>query len=211
MFVPSRYGKMGCCCGKGSSDHDTDAVVEMENVTNEAVLCRIGRKGDRIRVLEEGKRYEVSGKGTVLGSSILDCDIGYWEVEVGDNPKGCRVGIKRYNHKKGPVSLDGGLEAGEKVPSCWILEPKDLDEEIKKGQVIGIHWDQSDFPMVSFTIDGRLHSKASITRVRPTNDLYPAISIDDGSTAHIAFHEDAFQRKPWASKFRMIVSATNIM
>ena len=102
-----------------------------------------------------------------FGSSILDCDIGYWEVEVGDNPKGCRVGIKRFNHKKGPVSLDGGLEAGEKVPSCWILEPRDLDEEIKKGQVIGIHWDQSDFPMVSFTIDGRLHSKASITRVRP--------------------------------------------
>lgn len=201
---------MGCCFGRGSTEDGESLEMLDSNVTNEAVLCRIGRKGDGIRVLEESKCFEVSGEGIVLGSSMLDCDIGYWEVTLGENPRGCRVGIKRYQ-KKRPVNLDGSLEAGEKDPSCWVLEPKDLDEELKKGQVIGIHWDQSDLPMVSFTIDGRLHSKASINRIRPTNDLFPAVSLSDGSTARLAFHEEAFQKKPWAPKFRMIVSATSIM
>ena len=55
---------MGCCFGRGSTE-DGGKSLEMldSNVTNEAVLCRIGRKGDGIRVLEESKSFEVSGEG----------------------------------------------------------------------------------------------------------------------------------------------------
>jgi hypothetical protein len=206
---------MGCCFGKGSEDDQDAGGMEMgEPVTNEAVLCRIGLKGDNIKFKEEpaGKAFNVTGQGTVLGSSSLDCDIGYWEVTLGKKPQGIRVGIKRFN-KKRAVPLTDHLEADpkDKTPTCWILDPKDIEDELKEGQVIGVHWDQSDFPMVSFSINGKLHSKASINRIRPANDLYPAVSLEEGSTATLAFNEEAFKSKPWAPKFRMIVSATNIM
>ena len=199
---------MGCCWGKGDSN-EADAL-EMGDVTNAAVLCRIGKTGEGIKVDMENQSFRVSGKGTALGSSMLDCDIGYWEVKLGKNPQSCRVGIKRFNPKR-PTPLNDVLKTGEKTPSCWILDPKELGEELKEGQVIGIHWDQSDLPMVSYTVDGVLKSKASITRIRPTNDLYPAVSVTNGATVELVFNEEAFEKKPWASKFRMIVSATNML
>ena len=205
---------MGCCCGKGSQEANevgSSEDLELSNATNEAVLCRTGACGEKVEVMEiENKSFDVRGEGIVLGSSMLDCDIGYWEVTLGNNPKGCRVGIMRYNKKKA-ISLDGILQTNDKSLSSWILNPEDLDEELQPGSVIGIHWDQSDFPMVSFTIDGRLHSKASITRIRPANDLYPALSVEKDASAQIAFNEVAFQKKPWAPKFRMIVSATSML
>ena len=199
---------MGCCCGKGSPDVTED--LEMGDVTNDAVLCRIGLKGDQVNVVESNQRFRVSGEGTVLGSSMLDCDIGYWEVTVGKNPKACQVGIKRFVKKK-PTSLNSVLKVDEKDNTGWILDVGKLDDKLKEGQVIGIHWDQSDLPMVSFTVDGKLHPNASISRIRPSIDLYPAVSVTDGATAELAFNEEAFQKKPWASKFRMIVSATNML
>lgn len=38
----------------------------------------------------------MSGNGTVIGSCPLDCDTGYWECVVGEDPDGLQLGIKRY-------------------------------------------------------------------------------------------------------------------
>ena len=40
--------------------------------------------------------YTVSGKGTIIGSCALDCDTGYWECIVGENPEELQLGIRRY-------------------------------------------------------------------------------------------------------------------
>ena len=38
----------------------------------------------------------MSGNGTIIGSCPLDCDTGYWECVVGEDPDGLQIGIKRY-------------------------------------------------------------------------------------------------------------------
>ena len=209
---------MGCCWGK--SVEDTDAVEEQEmSVTNHTVLCRAGLKGEKVDIEEDPRSsgYKVSGTGTMVGSCPLDCDIAYWEVILGKNPEKVCVGVKRLNPKRalmanGMGTMNKTLDETENG-TYWILEKKELgsDVELKEGTVIGVHFDQSDLPMLSFTIDGKLHSSASINRIRPTQDLVAAISVDKASAA-VIFNEDGFTQKPWApGKFRAIVASTNLI
>ena len=143
---------------------------------------------------------------THLGSCALDCDLAYFEVRIGDkNPAKTRVGLKRV-HKKQAIDLSGELNPTDSESPSWIFDYKDL----KAGDVVGVHWDQTDLPMLSFTLNGIEYAQAAVTRIRPTQDIYPAVSIVDGSCEFI-FDEDGFIHKPRASKFQMIVCATSLI
>ena len=65
-------------------------------------------------------------------------NLGYWEVQVGKLPQGQRIGVRRYNPKE-PVSLDKFLE-----DDAWYMRCDDC----VTGDVIGVYWDQTDFPML---------------------------------------------------------------
>ena len=196
----SQFSEMGCCWGKTSSTDVKDSVQEQEmSTTNHAVLCRAGLRGDKVNIEEDPKSsgYKISGSGTMVGSCALDCDIAYWEVILGKNPEKVQVGVKRLNAKRaiannGLGTLNKTLDETEDG-TYWILEHNKLaGVELKEGTCVGVHFDQSDLPMLSFTIDGKLHSNASITRIRPTHDLIAAVSVNDEASATVIFNELGF-------------------
>lgn len=136
----------------------------------------------------------------------MDCDVAYFEVKIGrNNPHCTKVGVKKGNKKN--MDLSGFLEQveGSESPS-WVFDYPDL----KEGDVVGVHWDQTDLPMLSFTLNGIEFTQAAITRVRPAQDIFPAVSMKAGS-CELIFDEDGFLHKPKSSKFKMIVCATSLI
>ena len=139
-----------------------------------------------------------------MGSCSLDCDTAFWEVVVGKNPSGLKIGVKRFQPKK-PSPLTGELDP--KSGDAWILEGVELNE----GDVIGVCWDQTDLPMLSFCRNGEFLSSGAITRIRPSNDLYPAISLSQDTTCEVIFNGDSFIKASPLPKFKMIVCATSLI
>ena len=142
-----------------------------------------------------------------MGSCSLDCDTAFWEVVLGKKPEGIRVGIKRCT-KQSTIQLSGQLDGkGEGESPSWCLE----GHSFKEGDVIGVCWDQTDLPMLSFTLNGAILPTGSITRIRPANDIYPAVSLTKESTCEIIFDGAHFLKSAPSSKFSMIVCATSLI
>lgn len=203
---------MGACFGCFKKEKGTDDTVEDTPTANpvSSVTCKIGLKGSSINMSLDSSTniYSISGSGLAIGSCALDCDTAYWEVVVGAIPAGLKIGIKRHNLKKQPSIEDGHLDGNTDGESpSWILK----DEKLQEGDVIGVHWDQTDLPMLSFTKNGDFLDRESINRVRPANDIVPAVSLQNGSTCQVIFDGNSFKQKPHGSRFKMIVCATNLI
>lgn len=173
-------------------------------------MCRAGLHANEITLaVNTANNYvTVKGQGIALGSCSLDCDTAYWEVRVG-SPQGLRVGVKRFNPKK-PAKLTGNLDdapdADEDSPAWYFKGP-----ELKAGDVIGVYWDQTDLPMLSFSLNGDICPDASILRIRPAIDIVPAVSCQQGSSCEMIFDGDSFINPPKSSKFKMIISAKSLL
>ena len=146
---------MGCCCSsQGQEDN-----VELISTTNDAVCCKGGQRGTNIVLtdLSPGCCYKVEGSGTVIGSCCLECDVAMWEVIVGKNPEGLAIGVKKVM-KKTAVELDTTLDSefDPNSPS-WSLS----DTPLQEGDVVGVYWDQTDLPMLSFSVNGKMVSRGS--------------------------------------------------
>jgi hypothetical protein len=203
--------QMGSCLSCLKKKENVEESIEFSNVMNNAVTCKVALMGGKLSTELSNKTntYTVKsqGDGVVLGSCPLDCDTAFWEVKIGDNPGGVRVGVKRYS-PKAPVSLDTLLDSnGETQPPSWSLS----GVEFKTGDVVGICWDQTDLPMLTFLLNGTPLLSNSINRVRPANDIYPAVSLENGSSCEIVFDGNHFTHGPHNSKFSMIVCATSLI
>ncbi len=200
---------MGCCLSKGN-DGDRDHL-ELSDSVSDAVTCKCGLKGEQVQMSKiDGKNnFVVSGKGTVIGSCALEGDTSTWQVRMGPSPEGVKVGIKRFNKKK-PCDLttllnDVNNDADSPV---WFLN----DVSVKEGDVIGVYWDQTDLPMLSFSLNGQLLVDSSVMRIRPAHDLYPAFSVaGGGSSCEVIFDGEQFAHPPISSKFKMIICSTNLI
>jgi hypothetical protein len=209
---------MGSClssCLNSSKDKKTNkgsggnGDVVLSSTTNVACMVKLGPKGTQIKskLKNETNTYSIEGHGTAVGSCSLDCDTGYWEVHVGKNPNGIKIGVVRYNSKK-PTSLEEPMVGGgEGVTPSWCLS----ETELKEGDVVGICWDQTDLPMLSFYINGNLNVTGSVTRIRPANEICPAVSVEEGSSCEIVFDGNHFLKPCPSSKFTMIVCATSLI
>lgn len=199
---------MGCCCARQARE-DEEHLELSESVVNDAVTCKSGPKGNNVVVVKSSSANTniVSGNGTMIGSCPLDGDTATWEVKVLKSSADVRIGIKRYNKKK-PTSLEGGLDdtTDADSPSWWL---KDI--ALKEGDVIGVYWDQTDLPMLSFSLNGSLLSDCSVTRVRPANDVYPAVSVCGEGSCEVVFDGTHFQYPPISSKFKMIICSTSLI
>lgn len=204
---------MGACFGcfkKTSKDTGRSSDAEMSATTSPvaSVTCKIGMKGSDVRsTLDTSANvYSISGNGTAIGSCSLDCDTAYWEVVVGENPSDLKIGIKRYDLKR-KEPLDGIMDGKNEGDSpSWILQ----DQTLVDGDVIGVRWDQTDLPMLSFTKNGVLLDRESINRVRPAIDIFPAVSVQNNGSCKVLFDEKSFKHQE-GNKFKMIVCATNLI
>ncbi len=192
---------MGCCASSGKDD---EQHLELSDSVNDAVTCKCGAKGNSVQVSKANGRFLINGSGTALGSCPLDGDTSTWQVKFGNLPSNTKVGVKRFN-KKSVGSLEGGLEDDEST--SWFLK----DVEIKEGDVVGIYWDQTDLPMLSFSLNGNLLMNSSIMRIRPANEIYPAFSVSGGSSCEVIFDADHFEHAPISSKFNMIICSTSLI
>eukprot|EP00600_Ochromonadales_sp_CCMP1393_P015849 CAMPEP_0175024254 /NCGR_PEP_ID=MMETSP0005-20121125/16345_1 /TAXON_ID=420556 /ORGANISM="Ochromonas sp., Strain CCMP1393" /LENGTH=182 /DNA_ID=CAMNT_0016282747 /DNA_START=27 /DNA_END=572 /DNA_ORIENTATION=+ len=178
----------GCCASKDQLEE-----VELSTTTNEALCCKSGLKGENVSIAtnEENGIYILYGNGTMIGSCCLDCDTAYWEVRVGKNPEGLKIGVKRFPKKVGGKLFEHLDSEPDPNSPAWCLS----DTELKEDDVVSVYWDQTDLPMLSFAVNGEMVSYA-VTRIRPTVDIYPAVSIRDGSGCEVAFDERDFQFQP---------------
>ena len=133
--------------------------------------------------------------------------IAYWEVILGKNPDGVRIGVKRFDFKhKSPLEepMTGKTDGDEPT---WVMAGNGL----KEGDVIGIRWDQTDLPMLSFLKNNAMVDIASFNRIRPAVDIVPAVSVIEGSTCQVIFDQKGFKHPPNGTKFKMIVCATSLI
>lgn len=208
---------MGCCYSRGNGSD----VELLQETTNAAVTCKIGQIGSSVIVsLDETTNFytiQHKGKqpsGLALGSCPLDCDTAMWEVKLGSNPTSVTIGVKRYKGKG--VDFDSALddenEQERKVQTSWFLNWKYLSAAPKEGDVIGIYWDQTDLPMISFSLNGEmLPTSTSINRIRPSNDVHPAVSVKTGASCEVIYDGDNFLFPPKSKKFGPIVCATSLI
>ncbi len=198
---------MGCCLRKSQLNHDQELPT-----TNAAVTCKSGQAGQNMLVTHSlsDNGFEIKGDGTCLGSCPLDCDCARWEVTVMNTSASAKifVGVKRFN-PKAPSDLSLSLEDCEEDKSspAWYLK----GAEIHNGDVIGVYWDQTDLPMLSFTINGKLSHEAAVNRIRPSNEVYPALSIRGDAKCKVIFDEAHFKYPPIAAKFKMIICSKSII
>lgn len=198
---------MGCCFRKPSNFDD----IEFSNTVNSAVTSKCGLTGSNLQVSFDDStntyRIKGNGVGTVIGSCPLDCDTARWEILV-VKAKGVQIGVKRYI-KKQSNDLNKNLSSTKNDSDCpsWLLE----NTELKDGDVVGIYWDQTDLPMLSFTVNGNEIFNASINRIRPSTDIFPAVSLENNSECTLIFDETQFKYPSKSSKFKMIICSTSII
>lgn len=198
---------MGCCFGKGTDEARVQLTGETD--ANTSVCCKPGAQGPSINITHDSATdsYIISGEGTMVGSCSLDCDTATWEIKMGSNPGKIRVGIKRMP-KKGDHRLNGHLDDKHEGPEdSWYLE----GYEAKEGDVIGVYWDQTDKPMLFFAVNGKQIDVGAVNRVKPANDVHPAVSIGSGSTCTVVFNETHFIHQPVYRRFGQIICATSLI
>lgn len=195
---------MGCLFSRSV---DEEVEINLSGVANAAVMCKTGAKGKDVQVLENNG-FAVSGKGIFLGSCPLDCDTGRWEITINKDALSVEVGVMRF--KKGcNADLSKSLSdyQGNDIAPAWILDSK----LYKEGDVVGVYWDQTDIPMVSFTVNGKLIADAAVMRIRPSTDVYAAVSVRNRGEALVSFDESGFKHPPISSKFKMIICSTSLI
>lgn len=85
----------------------------------------------------------------------------------------------------------------------------------KAGDVIGVVFSQSSFPMLSFTLNGRPLPNKSVERVRGL--VYPAVHLKgsgqggEGGCLSFAFDENDWAFKPPSSRFLMLMESRDMI
>ena len=217
LFKRSFFKIMGCLLSifRQRSDQDEVTIELGSTTTNVAVTCKCGAFGPDIKTCIDptSNAIKVEGKGTALGSCALDCDTAYWEVKLGSNPSNVVIGVKRYNSKK-PTPLTGSLKDSSSVsdgaPESFVFTPEG-NCVLKTGDIVGVYWDQTDLPMLSFTLNGKDVQSASVMRIRPACDIIPAVSVDTGGSCEFYFDGNHFAHPPKSNNFKMIVCATSLI
>eukprot|EP00981_Chlorochromonas_danica_P011602 scaffold4140_cov178-Ochromonas_danica.AAC.15 len=199
---------MGCHCCKATKE-DGECEIELSNVTNSNLICKIGLKGERVKtVVREDNTIDVSGSGICLGSCSLDGDVGRWEVVVSKGVQEVAVGLLRARKNQLPdLSKSLSDYKDHETSQAWLLDPSFL----KEGDVVGVYYDQTDMPMVTFTINHEIVAAATIHRIRPSNDIYPAVSVSGQGQVKVIFDESAFRYPSLSPKFRMVLSSTSLL
>ena len=163
---------MGCCC----SSSEDDSLPESEMVENTILVVKAGPRGKQVlcKQLCEGQ-YELScksasgasgdkearGGGLILSACALEADIAYWEVHTSGECEGVSVGIVRFNPKAKNAAqiLESVIDTTSTSPSAATTNRDKGTPEFygmsltneDSNKVIGVHWDQSDLPMLQFT------------------------------------------------------------
>ena len=197
----------------------------------------------------------IKGRGVALVSIPVEQDACYFELHV-RKAGSFTVGVSRAMPAASAAADDNNKGALAEGPLAWGLEvePAQLalapeaeaetsvevvpDSEIpvraKAGDVIGLVFSQSSFPMLAFTLNGRALPRKAVERVRGL--VYPAVhlktkagkregagnddgggssssssSSDEGPCVGFAFHEEEWAYRPPSSRFQMLLESRDMI
>ncbi len=144
-----------------------------------------------------------------IASLALEQDSSYWQVRVLQPGAGrFRLGVSRF--------VDAAALEGE-TPLEWALDVGAGEEETGKdvvnavkGDVFGVSFSQSDFPMLRFYANGRELEGRAVKRVRGL--VFPSVQVM-GEEEELAFlfHEDDWAHPPPSTRMIMILEAKSMI
>ena len=225
---------MGCCCSSEESADTAIEEVELET-RNVANMPKIGLHSKHMKIarIDHGL-FKIKGKGVALSSCMLEADIAYWEVVIPSSSsrtsgkENVMVGVSRFmKNQKGtpildtPVDFTAVNECGDNNVSVKALPTQQVPfwgmpvsiHNHEKDTVVGVHFDQTDLPMLSFTVNDELQFSKSINRIKPSQNLYVSVSIPDGceNECIVIFDDAHFKGKPSANKFGPLICSSSLI
>lgn len=165
-------------------------------VGEKAAVVNIGIKmaGEDV----EANGLTVSGSGTALAAAMLEQDAAYWEIVVGQaGTIAAGVSQRQAKDALGATLGDGKASFG----SLWGAL------ELQAGDVLGVCLGLSDYPMLTYYLNGSLLDERAVDRVK--GDVYPAVSVADG--AEVTFLFTDFKQSPPSSRFDPVMIAREIL
>lgn len=172
----------------------------------------------------------IKGRGVALVSIPLEQDSCYFELHV-RKAGAFTVGVSRAVDDK-KVLAEGPLAWGLEVePAQLELQmPHEASVEVvpesegraipvraKAGDVVGVVFSQSSFPMLGFTLNGRALPGKAVERVRGL--VYPAVHVkrdadkggDEGPCVSWAFDESEWAFKPPSSRYSILMESRDML
>eukprot|EP00941_MAST-03F_sp_MAST-3F-sp1_P005700 g5700.t1 len=156
-------------------------------------------KGEKVSVTN----FVIIGDGTALANAALHQSRAYWEVKVleaGD----FSIGV---SHRLKPEHLNGQL--GDNSRHSWGLRVDGNSGLLAKtGDIFSVSLDQSEIPVLHFSLNGVRLENRSIRGIRGL--VFPAMSVTNGSRLDANFGPTAFVHEP-PKGFAGIIRAQDIL
>ena len=168
---------MGCCLALLGGGSLAGATAETTQPRAQLVAEYTGKS------VVVTKGTTVTGTGTALADTALHQDQAFFEVLLVAVPEGgakfC-VGLARK--RLGKV-LEEQLGNGT---STWGLQASASTVAFKKGDVVGVAYDQSSGrPRLDFYHNGERLEGCAVTGIKGL--VYPAVSVEDGTSLKVNF------------------------
>jgi hypothetical protein len=172
---------------------------------------------------------QVSGYGLALASVSLEQDAGYWEIHVVETPDEIgRIYIGVSPKRDRQFFTDGVKSEGFRTnsdgndTSSSTANGDDTDDDphppgtelmkrlaVTANDIIGIAMQQSDLPMLQFTLNGAPLTDGSINRFR--GNPYPAVYLPDDNSGRVRFVFRDCSHQPPNSRFVPIMEARGLV
>ncbi len=176
-FAPSLLIRCCRCCYGAPNGGGQPASFDSAVLLSTQKRCRTGS------LTASGPH--ITGAGSILADQSCLQDRGYWEVVI-ESAEKVSVGVASPQHALGTDLGDG--------ETSWALHSTDLAQPLRAGDVIGVAFDQADYPVaLRFYLNGQ-----QCAEVRgPVSDATPIIRLHALTDSVVVnFGDQDFSRGP---------------
>jgi hypothetical protein len=207
---------MGCCF---SSDSSSDAEEIEMKFTADTPDIKVEDKSTAnvmSMYMEDKNCLTSDGEGSVAAAMapvVLEQDKCYWEIQVDYTGKDEDFFLYAGVSKKNDVAASAGELSSFEAFSDPMFLVKIPD--LKRGDTVGVCFDQSDLPMLVFRVNNEITSH-HVTRVK--GSVHPFVAFTSGSpdqsatttAVSLVFKGKRFKGK-MPQKFDAVLAASNLI
>lgn len=168
-----------------------------------------------ISIVDDG--LAATGSGLALIGAPIEQDAAYleWKIELQGGKTqhidSIMFGVSTKKNRKYYAELSENKDSSSNETEEWMKVI-----ECQNGDVIGVAIQQSDLPMIQFTLNGEMLYDVAINRFRGT--VFPSIFLPDNTDddvgelkATVVLEESKFEHISPAAKFGPIIVARSIV
>eukprot|EP00934_Nitzschia_sp_Nitz4_P006669 Nitzschia sp. Nitz4//scaffold113_size70149//38471//39205//NITZ4_005952-RA/size70149-augustus-gene-0.85-mRNA-1//1//CDS//3329533347//6659//frame0 len=209
---------MGGCCSCCSSEDQGPSAQELELQQQKAkAALSISPKLSSPEIQISSQK--VSGQGLALAGASIEQDMAYWEwhvsLEKNVHVDTVQFGVSGKKDRQFYENLKNVEEPPEEGSPSQINGTQWMRAiDVENGDVVGVAVQQSDLPMVQFTLNGEPLHISAINRFRGT--VHPSIHIPasaqaKGFAAALVVDESAFKHESPGGRFGHLLVARSIV